>query len=33
VGYFDDLAVFNRALTDTEVAQVFALKNGIKDLR
>lgn len=33
VGYMDDLAVFNRALTEAEVAQVFELKNGIKDLR
>ena len=33
VGYMDDLAVFNRALTDAEVKQVHALKNGIKDLR
>jgi hypothetical protein len=33
VGHMDDLAVFNRALTDAEVRQVFALKNGIKDLR
>lgn len=33
VGYYDDLAVFNRALTDAEAKQVFALKNGVKDLR
>jgi hypothetical protein len=33
VGRMDDLAVFNRALSDTEVKQVFALKNGIADLR
>ena len=33
VGHMDDLAVFNRALTDAEVKQVYALKNGIKDLR
>lgn len=33
VGYMDDLAVFNRALSEAEVAQVFALQNGIKDLR
>lgn len=33
VGYMDDLAVFNRALTEAEVKQVYALKNGIKDLR
>jgi len=29
----DDLGVFNRALTDAEVRQVFGLKNGIRDLR
>jgi len=33
VGYMDDLAVFNRALTDAEVVQVKNLKNGIRDLR
>lgn len=33
VGHMDDLAVFNRALTDPEVAQVFALKDGIRSLR
>jgi hypothetical protein len=33
VGYQDDLAVFDRALTDAEVARVYGLKNGIKDLR
>jgi hypothetical protein len=33
VGHMDDLAVFDRALTATEVAQLFALKNGIRDLR
>ena len=33
VGYMDDLAVFNRALTEAEVKQIHALKNGIKDLR
>lgn len=33
VGHMDDLAVFNRALTDAEARQVFELKNGIKDLR
>jgi hypothetical protein len=32
VGYIDDLAVFNRALSDGEVKPVFALKNGIRDL-
>jgi hypothetical protein len=33
VGYLDDLAVFNRALTDAEVRQVFQLKGGIADLK
>lgn len=33
VGYMDDLAVFNRALTDAEVRQVFELKQGVKELR
>jgi hypothetical protein len=33
VGYQDDLAVFDRALTDAEVARVYGLKNGIRDLR
>lgn len=33
VGYIDDLAVFDRALNDAEVAQVFNLRNGIADLR
>lgn len=33
VGHMDDLAVFNRALTAAEVRQVYALRNGIKDLR
>lgn len=33
VGHMDDLAVFNRALTDAEIAQLFALKNGAADLR
>jgi hypothetical protein len=32
VGHLDDLAVFNRALTDTEVKQLFSLKNGIQEL-
>jgi len=32
VGYMDDLAVFNRALTDAEVKQLFALKNGVREL-
>jgi hypothetical protein len=33
VGHLDDLAVFDRALTDAEVQRVYALKNGIRDLR
>lgn len=32
VGYMDDLAVFNRALSEREVKQVFALRNGIREL-
>jgi hypothetical protein len=32
VGYLDDLAVFNRALSDAEVKQLAALKNGVRDL-
>jgi hypothetical protein len=33
VGHMDDLAVFDRALSDEEVAQVYALPNGIGGLR
>lgn len=33
VGHIDDLAVFNRALDDDEVARLHALKNGVTDLR
>jgi Concanavalin A-like lectin/glucanases superfamily len=33
VGHQDDLAVFNRVLTDAEVKQLMALKNGVRDLR
>jgi hypothetical protein len=33
VGHMDDLAVFNRALSDREVMQVYGLKGGIADLR
>jgi hypothetical protein len=33
VGHLDDLAVFDRALTDAEVKQLMALKNGVRDLR
>ena len=32
VGHMDDLAVFNRALTDAEVKQLFALKHGVREL-
>ena len=32
VGYQDDLAVFDRPLTDAEVGQVYGLKNGVQDL-
>ena len=33
VGYLDDLAVFDRALSAAEVAKLHALENGIADLR
>jgi hypothetical protein len=33
IGFIDDLAVFNRELTDAEVQTVYALRNGIADLR
>lgn len=33
VGYMDDLAVFNRALADAEVAQLFKLEGGAGSLR
>jgi hypothetical protein len=33
VGRLDDLAVFNRALTEAEVKELHALPNGVKDLR
>lgn len=33
VGHLDDLAVFNRALSDAEVKHLFELKNGVADLR
>ena len=33
VGRMDDLAVFNRALSEADVKQIFGLKNGIRDLR
>jgi hypothetical protein len=32
VGYMDDLAVFNRPLTDVEVDRIYGLKNGIREL-
>jgi len=32
VGYMDDLAVFDRPLTDVEVDRIYALKNGIREL-
>jgi Concanavalin A-like lectin/glucanases superfamily len=32
VGQLDDLAVFNRALTDAEIKELFALKNGAGEL-
>lgn len=32
VGHLDDLAVFNRALTDAEVRQLYGLKNGVREL-
>jgi Domain of Unknown Function (DUF1080)/Concanavalin A-like lectin/glucanases superfamily len=33
VGHVDDLAVFNRALTDDEVKQLYGLKQGVSELR
>lgn len=33
VGHLDDLAVFDRALSDDEVKQVFQLERGIASLR
>ena len=33
VGHLDDLAVFNRALTDGEVRQLYGLPQGVRDLR
>lgn len=32
VGHMDDLAAFNRALTDAEVRQLHALPGGVRDL-
>jgi hypothetical protein len=33
VGHLDDLAVFNRAISDGEVKQLFGLKRGVCELR
>lgn len=33
VGQIDDVAVFNKALTDPEVKHLYGLKNGVRDLR
>jgi hypothetical protein len=33
VGHMDDLAVFDRALTDAEIAALFSLEGGVKALR
>jgi hypothetical protein len=33
VGYLDDLAVFNRTLTEAEVKTLNSLKGGVRDLR
>jgi hypothetical protein len=33
VGHMDDLAVFNRALTDGEIKQLYGLGGGVRDLR
>jgi hypothetical protein len=33
VGHLDDLAVFNRALTDGEVKQLYGLTRGVSELR
>jgi hypothetical protein len=32
VGHMDDLAVFNRVLSGTEVQQLYGLKNGVREL-
>jgi hypothetical protein len=32
VGHMDDLAVFDRPLTEIEVDQVYGLKKGIREL-
>jgi hypothetical protein len=33
VGHIDDLGVFNRVLTASEVEKIYGLKNGISELR
>ena len=33
VGHMDDLAVFNRAVTDDEVKLLYAFKQGVRELR
>jgi hypothetical protein len=33
VGHFDDLAVFDRSLSDAEVDKVFKLEGGVGSLR
>jgi hypothetical protein len=33
VGHLDDLAVFSKALTDTEVRQLYGLRQGARELR
>jgi hypothetical protein len=33
VGHQDDLAVFDRALTDFEVVQLFKLEGGVASLK
>ena len=32
VGHIDDLAVFDRPLTDAEVDRVYRLEKGVRDL-
>jgi hypothetical protein len=32
IGLWDELAIFNRALTAQEVGQLHRLKNGVRDL-
>ena len=33
VGHMDELGVFNRALSDAEVTQLYGLKDGIRELK